>query len=243
MPTAHVSTVRLRSGEAVLVRPLERPDATALARAVEQMSELSRYRRFHTGMSRLSEDMLTTLTDIDHHDHEAVIALRPDSNQDPAELLGLARFVRIPGQPDTAELAVGVADSWQRRGLATVLLCQLAERAATVGINHFTATVLTDNTPTIALLKQLGDAQFSCEGPVLSARMHPTNWAHDAHVVDTGGRPLLPVPAEPDVYLLPRLLRALLGLSSDLTRTMIFPVSVVLRRRREHADRTSPGSH
>jgi RimJ/RimL family protein N-acetyltransferase len=236
MPTAHVSTVRLRSGEAVLVRPLERADGAALARAVERMSELSRYRRFHTGVSRLSEDMVATLTDIDHHDHEALIALNPDSDQDPVELLGLARFVRIPDRADTAEVAVGVADSWQRRGLATLLLRQLAERAATVGIDHFTATVLTDNAPTIALLTQLGDAQFTCEGPVLSARMHPTTWVDDAHAVDTGGLPLLPDPAEPDGYLLPRLLRALLGLSSDLTRTMIFPVAVVLRRRREHVE-------
>jgi RimJ/RimL family protein N-acetyltransferase len=237
MPTAHVSTVRLRSGEAVLVRPLERADGVALARAVERMSELSRYRRFHTGVSRLSEDMVDALTDIDHHDREALIALHPDSDQDPVELLGLARFVRLPDQADTAEVAVGVADAWQRRGLATLLLRRLAERAATVGIDHFTATVLTDNAPTIALLRQLGDAQFSsCEGPVLSARMRPATWVHDTRAVDAGGLPLLDENAEPTVYLLPRLLRALLGLSSDLTRTMIFPVAGVLRRRREHVD-------
>jgi hypothetical protein len=43
-----VSTVRLRSGEAVFVRPLERADGEALTEAVERMSELSRYRRTTT---------------------------------------------------------------------------------------------------------------------------------------------------------------------------------------------------
>jgi hypothetical protein len=51
MSTQHVTTFRLHSGETVLVRPLERADGVALASAVERMSELSRYHRFHTGLS------------------------------------------------------------------------------------------------------------------------------------------------------------------------------------------------
>ena len=34
----------------------------------------SRYRRFLTPMEKLSESQLTYLTDVDHHDHEAMIA-------------------------------------------------------------------------------------------------------------------------------------------------------------------------
>jgi len=118
--------ITLRSGHRVLVRALRPDDAPGLAEAFEQLSETSRYRRFFTGKPHLSEQTLAYLTDIDHHDHEALVAVAPDSGQ----LVGVARFIRIPREPDQAEMAVTVADSWQRRGLGTALPRELAQRAA-----------------------------------------------------------------------------------------------------------------
>jgi RimJ/RimL family protein N-acetyltransferase len=204
----------------VLVRPLDRQDGPALAAAVEHMSEQSRYRRFHTGISHLTEEMTATLTDVDHHDHEALLATPEDSG----EIVGVARFVRTPERLDTAELAIGVADSWQRRGLATLLLRQLGERAAQVGIEHFTATILAENAPTIALVKGFTDAEFTRDGPVLSAQMQPADWK-TGH---SDKRLVLRVPSAPEIMLLPRLLRAM---SSGLTRTVSVPVAALLRRR------------
>ena len=99
----------------MLVRALCPDDAPALAEGFEQLSEASRYRRFFTAKPHLSEQSLAFLTAIDHHDHEALVAVEPDSGQ----LLGVARFIRDPREPDHAEVAVTVADSWQRRGLGT----------------------------------------------------------------------------------------------------------------------------
>jgi acetyltransferase len=210
----------------VAVRPLERSDGPALVAAVDQMSEESRFQRFHTGICHLSDEMAATLTDVDGYDHVALLAEAPADGQ----IVGVARFVRTPERADTAEMAVGVADSWQRRGLATLLLRQLNECAAHVGIKHFTATILTENAPIIALLKQLGEAEFTRDGGQLSARIQPADWVGDE------SRPLLRAPSTPEVLLLPRLLRAWFGLSSELTRTMIFPVAAVLRRDGAQAD-------
>jgi RimJ/RimL family protein N-acetyltransferase len=107
---------RLRSGHTVLIRPMRSDDAPALAAAVEQLSEQSRYRRFHTHMPRLNAQTLTYLTDIDHHDHEALVAVAPGSG----DIVGVARFIRDTATPDTAELAIVVADAWHRRGLGTL---------------------------------------------------------------------------------------------------------------------------
>jgi len=41
------------------------------------------------------------------------------------------------------------------------LCASSTNRAAHVGIKHSTATILTENTATIALLKQLGGAEFT----------------------------------------------------------------------------------
>lgn len=135
--------VRLRSGDPVDIRPLRRNDASALAAAVERLSEPSRLRRFHALSPGLTAPMLDYVTDIDHHDHEALVALAPGSR----EIIGLARFVRDAATPSTAELAITVLDTWQRRGVARVLLEELAKRATQVGIDHFTAERCWPTTP------------------------------------------------------------------------------------------------
>jgi RimJ/RimL family protein N-acetyltransferase len=93
-----------------------------------------------------------------------------------APIVGVARFARTTARSDTAELAIGVADAWQRRGVATVLLHQLADRAASAGIEHFTATILPENAPTIALLRGLGVTHFTREDSLLAVRTTPGDW-------------------------------------------------------------------
>ena len=91
----------------MLVRPVRPDDAPCLAEAFEHLSETSRYRRFFTAKPRLSEQSLAFFTVVDHRDHEALVAVAPDTGQ----LVGVARFIRIPGEPDQAEVAVTVIDS------------------------------------------------------------------------------------------------------------------------------------
>lgn len=79
------------------------------------MSPESRYRRFLAARDRLSEAELDYLTRVDHHDHEALVALVLETQ----EGVGLARFVRLPEDPEDAEVAIAVADAWQRRGVGT----------------------------------------------------------------------------------------------------------------------------
>ena len=125
----------------MLVRTLRPDDAPGLTEAYGQLSDASRYRRFFTAKPHLSEQSLALLTAVDHRDHEALVAVAPGSGQ----LVGVARFIRNPGEPDLAEVAVTVTDSWQRRGLGTALLRELARRAAEEGIRYFTAEILAEN--------------------------------------------------------------------------------------------------
>jgi len=159
--------VTLRSGHRVLIRPIRRDDAAALGAAVEQLSEQTRYRRFHSAKPHLSQSMLRYLTDLDHHHHEALVALPKGSS----EIVGVARFIRDVDSTETAELAIVVVDSWQRRGLGTVLVHELGRRAADVGIAAFTAEILADNTPTIELVRHLGPTDLTRHGATLSARI------------------------------------------------------------------------
>jgi GNAT superfamily N-acetyltransferase len=104
-------------------------------------------------MGHLSERQLRYLTDVDHHDHEALVALRRGTG----EGVGVARFVRLGDDPGAAEFAVTVADDWQGRGIGTALLALLAERARQEGIDRFRGLMLTDNRPVHELVGLFGE--------------------------------------------------------------------------------------
>jgi RimJ/RimL family protein N-acetyltransferase len=144
---------RLRDGEQILVRPIRPDDREELAAGMRRLSPESRYRRFFTPTSELSASELSYLTDVDHHDHEALVALEPASGHG----IGVARFVRSPQDPEVAEVAVAVADSWQNRGVATALLDRLTQRAREEGVRRFSAEILADNQPMLELIDELGD--------------------------------------------------------------------------------------
>jgi RimJ/RimL family protein N-acetyltransferase len=144
---------RLRDGEQILVRPIRPDDREELAAGMRRLSPESRYRRFLTPTNELSASELSYLTEVDHHDHEALVALEPDSLHG----IGVARFVRSRQDPELAEVAVAVADSWQNRGVATALLGRLTQRAREEGVHRFSAEILADNQPMLGLIDELGD--------------------------------------------------------------------------------------
>src|SRR5271166_6358197 len=132
--------VALRDNSHLTVRPIRPQDAEALRAGFERLSEESRYRRFLSPMSHLSEPTLRYLTEVDHRDHEALVAVGADGT-----LVGVARSVRSRDDPQVAEAAVTVADDWQGRGMGTALLGILADRARSEGISRFTALMLAEN--------------------------------------------------------------------------------------------------
>jgi GNAT superfamily N-acetyltransferase len=145
-------TVELRDGSRVEVRPVRRPDADLLLRGFERLSEESRYRRFLCSMPELTGAMVRYLTDVDHHDHEAIVALDADTG----EGVGVARYVRDSADPKRAEAAVTVIDDWQGRGIGTLLVELLGARAREEGIERFTALMLATNDDMMELLESLG---------------------------------------------------------------------------------------
>ncbi len=143
----------LRSGDVVWIRPIRSTDASELQRAFALMSEESQYRRFLTGTPRLTDAQAAYFTEVDHVDHEAYVAHSP---QDETYIIGAARFIRYPSAPDDAELAITVADSWHHRGLGTVLVRVLGERAIEVGVKRFRAEMMAHNEAVLRLLRSAG---------------------------------------------------------------------------------------
>jgi Acetyltransferase (GNAT) family len=68
----------------------------------------------------------------------------------------LIRRLAPQDAPALAEVAVTVVDAWQKRGLGTLLLEQLTERARAEGVQRYTALVAGENRGAVALLESIG---------------------------------------------------------------------------------------
>ncbi len=73
-------TITLRDGARVMLRPIAPEDKPLLA-IFDRLSEESRYRRFFTTKTELSPAELDYFVDIDHQDHEAIVAIDRSSGR------------------------------------------------------------------------------------------------------------------------------------------------------------------
>jgi nucleotide-binding universal stress UspA family protein/GNAT superfamily N-acetyltransferase len=165
MTGRRVRTVRLRDGSTVRVRPIDPDDKDGLRATFHRLSPESRYRRFFAAMPQISDAMLAYFTEVDHHDHEALIALDGD------QTVGVARYIRSTEDAEIAEVAVAVVDEWHGRGLGRALLERLARRARHEGVRRFSAVVMADNPRAIRVIRGLGDSESARDGPHLELRV------------------------------------------------------------------------
>ena len=163
--TAHVGSAASADADGTIeIRPLERDDRERLAAAFGRLGEETRRRRFLSSASRLSQRDLDALTGIDHHAHEALAAVEPRTGQ----IVGIARYIRLPREPEAAEVAVAVDDGWQRRGIGRRLLTALADRARAEGVTHFSAYVGSDNGPVRGWIARQGGVALAHDGDAIA---------------------------------------------------------------------------
>jgi GNAT superfamily N-acetyltransferase len=143
--------VCLRDGSVAILRPLERSDGPLLVDGFSRLSPQSRRARFLITKNELTARDVASLTDVDHHDREAIAAVDPATGRG----IGVARYVRDANCSTAAEVAITVVDEWHRRGLGAQLAEQLVARAAEEGIRNFAAVASLDNTAVISMLRRL----------------------------------------------------------------------------------------
>ena len=144
---------RLRDGTPVLTRRIRPDDKPLIQRGIENLSELSIRRRFLSSRRKFTQAELRYLTEVDGRNHVAIVAESPV--QPTRRLIGVARFVRLHDDPETAEVAIVVADDFQGRGVGSLLARELAARARGLGVKRFTATMAGDNRPALRLMEKL----------------------------------------------------------------------------------------
>jgi len=137
-------------GTTVAIVAMLAGDAERLVRFHRTLSPETTHRRFFSVHPELSAQEVQHFTHVDHIDREALVAIHD------GEIVGVARFERLSSGGDVAEVAFVVADSWQGRGLGTLLFARLWAVARARGIHRLTADVLRDNTAMLTVFRHAG---------------------------------------------------------------------------------------
>jgi acetate---CoA ligase (ADP-forming) len=148
-PEHREADVALRDGSTIHVRPIRLEDRPAMLGFLAGLSETSRYLRFFSGNVDVDR-AAGWAADVDYRDRYGLVATSGAGGA----IVAHATYLRTA--PDRAEVAFAIADAYQGRGIATILLAHLAEVAAENGVAVFDAMVLPANHKMIEVFRESG---------------------------------------------------------------------------------------
>lgn len=135
--------IALRDGSRVRLRSLRTDDRDTLLEWFEGLSPESRRLRFFGPKPALAPFEIERLLDVDGQRQHAIVAI----GDGPADrgVAGIVRFVREAEDPRQAEIAIGVVDAYQSRGLGLLLLERILDAAECRGIERVVGEALYEN--------------------------------------------------------------------------------------------------
>lgn len=142
----------LRDGSPIDIRALRPEDEADMLAAVGKTSPQSLRRRFFVMKRHFSEKERAFFMDVDFRDHVAIVALAEESGRE--VIVGGGRYIVF--EPGRAEMAFIVIDSWQGRGVGSILMRHLVKFASDAGLHELTAEVLPENTAMIKVFEKFG---------------------------------------------------------------------------------------
>jgi GNAT superfamily N-acetyltransferase len=134
--------ITLRDGSLVHLRPILPDDASRLQEFHRRLSSDTAYHRFFTIVKQLPPDWARVLVTVDYHRRLALVGEARTSTG--PELIAVGRYDEID-EKDTVEVAFVVQDSWQNRGLGTILFDEILRAATARSYRRFRAYVIADN--------------------------------------------------------------------------------------------------
>jgi GNAT superfamily N-acetyltransferase len=156
------SSLTLKDGKEVFVRPIRTTDGDLLVDLFNRISPQSVYLRFLGHLHALPEELLHHFTHVDYESEFALVALAEEDEKD--AIIAVARYAHNPGENIT-DLAIAVRDDWQRLGLGRAMLDRIIIIAKEHGIRRFVSMMDPRNSFIGQTLQRLGyTVKFDLKG-------------------------------------------------------------------------------
>ena len=139
---------------AVRIRPIQTTDRDALMQFYEALSEESLSLRFHGASSGIADRAARLFCGPDHEHREGLVAVLDESGNAGPTIVG--HLCLEPSGAHEVEMAVAVADAWQRHGIGRRLLVAAMTWAECHGIDRLRASMLSGNVAVLGLVRSMG---------------------------------------------------------------------------------------
>ena len=143
----------------IAIRAVRPDDKERIVKAFRALDRRSVYLRFFSYRRDLGEAELRRITECDGVSEAVLVATVGSGDEE--TIVGLGGYVRSGA---AADIAFVVEEDFQRRGIASRLLQQLAHIARANGITRFEADVLAENTPMLTVLRRSGLPMSASQG-------------------------------------------------------------------------------
>ena len=160
---------QLRDGSRIEIRALKPSDRDQLQSAVGRMSDETIHSRFFAPKRHFSEREIDFYLNVDFVNHVALVAVLDVAGR--ALIVGGGRY--IVTQPGIAEVAFGLDDAYQGRGIGGLLMKHLTAIAREGGLRELVAEVLAGNVAMLSVFKKAGlEMTTKKEGGVAQVMLH-----------------------------------------------------------------------
>jgi ribosomal protein S18 acetylase RimI-like enzyme len=142
----------LGDGSPIDIRALRPEDEADMLAAVGKTSAQSLQRRFFAMKRHFSDKERAFFMDIDFKNHVAMVAVAEEAGR--KVIVGGGRYIVF--EPGRAEMAFVVVDTWQGRGIGSILMRHLVKIARDAGLQELTAEVLPENAAMLRVFGKFG---------------------------------------------------------------------------------------
>jgi acetyltransferase len=162
---ASVEGLHVLCGETVAVRPARPQDSGMIGAYIRALSFAARRNRFLGSVNEMSANELYRMT---HGDDVARPALIVETVVGGARvMIGEARYALMPDGL-SCEFALSVAEAWRHKGIGTLLIGIIEDRAKALGVRYLVGDVFRSNEAMMALARNAG---FAVTRPILDDRL------------------------------------------------------------------------
>ncbi|MGB8273983.1 MAG: bifunctional acetate--CoA ligase family protein/GNAT family N-acetyltransferase [Alphaproteobacteria bacterium] len=157
-PSEIETTVTLRDGAKLVLRPVRPEDEPAFHAAFAKLTSQDIRMRFFAQMKTLPHDLAARLTQIDYDREMAFVAFSGPAGAGKEEEGEVVGVVRVMSDPDNrrGEYAVIVRSDFQNRGLGHALMHHVISFAKQRGLAEIFGYVLEENAAMLKMCRELG---------------------------------------------------------------------------------------
>ncbi len=151
---SHTESIHaINDGFSYYIRPIDKNDKESLIELFNHLSPENRYFRFAHAISKLPDDFLEDVLELDYKKEMVLVAVVAQG--DSQTIIGIARYIAKEFEP-ICEFSISVRDDYASHGVGMHLMNHLISYAQKMVLKKMIGYILNNNRKMLKMVKELG---------------------------------------------------------------------------------------